>query len=224
MTIIYDGKNLVNLCSKLTGDEVAILSPLATPSPERAIYYLEKNQDLEKIKDLPQGWAVEIEDFKDRFILDYPERIFTKNFEMPVLLGKVNVCGSYEGVASLCRYLIKNTRISFGLSGDNHRIQRLKEGTKGRADKFSGQPLHLELGKGEIGDRHLYLWDGSLEELYQLRESFEELPRYHYLIQRGYFGKSFLEQGIIHGRYLGRISKKGLKREWKKILIMISAD
>ncbi|NLY35613.1 MAG: hypothetical protein GX046_00105 [Tissierellia bacterium] len=224
MVIIYDGKNLAGLCSKLSGKEVAILSSGATPSPQSAIYYMEKEEDQDKIKDFPRGWAVEMENFKEGLVLDYPERIFTKNFEMPQLLGKIHVCGSFEGLASLCKYLVKNTRIALGLSGEDHRIKRLKEVTDNRADSFTGQPLHLHFGHGKISERHLYLWDGSLEELYLLRERFEELPRYHYLVQRGYFGKSFLEQGIIHGRFLGRISKKGLGNEWKKILVMISAD
>lgn len=224
MTIIYDGKNLASLCAKLSVEEVAILSSSASPRPPRAIYYMEKDQDPEKIKDFPPGWAVEMQSYKEAYPLDYPDRIFTKNFDMPSLLGKIHVCGSFEAVASLCRYLLKTTRISFGLSGEDHRLESLKEITGGRAHSFTNQPLHISLERGEIGQRHLYLWDGSMEELYRLRESFEELPRYHYLLQRGFFGKSFLDQAIIHGRYLGRISKRGSKREWAKILQMISAD
>ncbi|HZK10183.1 MAG TPA: hypothetical protein VFD08_03840 [Clostridia bacterium] len=224
MTIIYDGKNLAGLCGKLSLDELAILSSRAQPQAKEAIYYMEKDQDPQMIKDFPPGWAVEMEAFDESLPLDYKDRIFTRDFKKPPLLGKICLWGSFDGVESLCKYLASSSRISFGISGDSHRVQRLREISKNRADHFDGQPLHMVLGMGEISDTHLYLWDGSLDELYRLREYYEELPRYHYMVQRGYLGKSFQEQAVIHGRYLGRISKKGWKWEWKKIIEIISSE
>lgn len=224
MTIIYDGKNMAHLCAKLPGDEAAILSSDAFPLPGEAIYYMEKDQDPQRIRDLPLGWAIEMERYDESFSQEYPERIFTRNFERPILLGKIHLCGSFEAISSLCRYLARHTRIHFGLTTDAHRLEMLRKITKNKGDVYTHQPLHLVLGRGDVGERHLYLWDGSMEELYQLREAFEELPRYHYLVQRGLLGKSFHEQNLLHGRFLGRISKRGSRREWTKILHMISTD
>lgn len=222
MVIIYDGKNLSALVARLEVKEVAILQSGVSPKPERAIVYMEKEMDLSSLSRFPPGWAIELESFQESVLESYPDRVFTRDFRWPVPLGEIYIQGSFKGLYSLCRYLLNNTRISFGVSGDVHRIEKLRELSRGRIGSYDGQPLHLILGQGQEESRQLYIWDGSLEELYRLRERFEELPRFHYLLQWGYLGRSFHSQRIIHGRYLGRISRRGFSFEWKRLLKVLA--
>lgn len=221
MVIIYDGNNLVKLLAGLRKDGLAVLSSQAEPRPQEAIYFLERGQDPDIIKDLPLGWKVEVEDFKLELLDKYKDRIFTKDFETPRPLGCFHIQGSTKGILSLCNYLLSSTRIPFGISGDTYRCTRLKELGQGRIGYYEGQPLHLILDQGGDFDRQLIIWEGSPDELYELRQNYEELPRHHYLVQRGFLARSFHAQRIIHGRYLGRISKRGFNFEWRKILALL---
>lgn len=218
MIIIYEGKSLEKLCSKLRGKEVAFMTRSAHPQPEEAIYYLEKNQELDIIRSLPQGWAIEMEKFHQKLLLEYPERVFTKNFQLPELLGDFYVSGRIEAIQSLCRYLLHEYRYSIGLSGRGFRLELLKEKTKGRVDEYCGQPLHLHLGYGPREKPHLHLWDGSLEEAHRLKEEYDELPRNHAVLQWGLRGKNFYELDFIQGRYLGKICRRGFYYQWRKAL------
>ena len=218
MTIIYDGKNLGKLCSKLAGKEVAIYSRDARLLPEEGIYYLEKEQEDSLLKELPHGWVVEMEKFRRELLLEHPSRIFTKNFQLPPLRGELYLNGRIEAISSLCHFLIKHYRYCIGLSGEDFRLENLKVKTKGRADHYKDQPLHLHLGLGPKEMPHLHLWDGSLEEIYRLREHYEELPRFHAVIKWGMRGKSFYEQEEVQGRYLGSVSKRGYSFQWRKVI------
>ncbi|NLY72436.1 MAG: hypothetical protein GX079_01910 [Tissierellia bacterium] len=221
MVIIYDGNNLVKLVAELKQDGLAVLTSQAEPRPEEAIYYMEKGQSPDLIKDLPTSWKIEIEDFNVELLDRYRDRVFTKDFVTPRPLGSLYVQGSTRGIFSLCTFLLSATRISFGISGDSYRCTMLKEMGQGRIRDYEGQPLHLILGQAGDLERQLIIWDGSKEELYELRQNYEELPRHHYLVQRGFGARSFHSQRIIHGRYLGRISKKGFNFEWRKILSLL---
>ena len=218
MIIIYEGKNLEKLCSKLRGKEGAIMTREAYPQPEEAIYYLEKHEDRDIIRSLPRGWAIEMEKFSPKILLEYPERVFTKNFFLPEFLGDLYVSGRIEAIQSLCRYLLHEYRYCIGLSGRGFRLELLKEKTKGRAGEYRGQPLHLHLGYGPREKVHLHLWDGRLEEAHRLKEEYDELPRNHAVLQWGLRGKNFYELDFIQGRYLGKVSKRGYSFQWRKAL------
>ncbi len=222
MVIIYDGDKLAEVVLKVSQPELTILQSQARPRPEEAIVYIEKEMDVSIIKEFPPSWAVELEKFDEKYLADFPERIFTRDFKRPKLLGKIYVQGSFKGLNSLCNYLLRKTRLSFGISGDVHRLEKLEELSGGRIKKYINQPLNISLGPGQPEERHLYIWDGSLEELYRLRQTYEELPRYHYILQWGFLGKSFHNQRIIHGRYLGRISRWGFGFEWKRIIKILA--
>ncbi|PID82406.1 MAG: hypothetical protein CSB16_01520 [Clostridiales bacterium] len=226
--IVYDGNYYERILDKLKKyDEFIIMdySNFILSGEKGFVYYLDNNDNKEKLSFLPRGTNVYLKNSKKLEINKniYSHLIFidslysTKNIDT-----KISINGDIESIAVFVRYISGKYNMCIGLEGEDWMLKRIFEDKSFKfADRLQNkknQNLIVDIGSISNDNLSIYFWSGAIKELYLLREKFgRKLPINLYVVGCGISRKKFLKQEVVSGNYLGGVLNKVFwKTFWNK--------